>query len=138
MDLWLLLWICFWGPVHCHFWNFRKINNVLLIGINVTPKFCFAFKIPDNVTATNMYVVCTSEALLHTPSLQDNWFLQRENFHLFIHLKEIVQSIFFFLVCLLSSQCMMHFYRPALLVGNFWQYLAILGHSLNVLLIWIY
>jgi len=51
-------------------------------------------------------------------------FLQRENFHLFIHLKEIVQSIFFFLVCLFVISM-----YDALLVGNYWQFVAIFGHS---------
>ena len=33
MDLWLLLWNCFWGSAHCHFWKFCKINYVLLVNI---------------------------------------------------------------------------------------------------------
>ena len=52
-----------------------------------------------------------------------DFFLQRENFHLFIHLKEIVQSIFFFLVCLFVISM-----SDALLVGNFWHFLTIFGH----------
>ena len=34
INLQLLLWICFWGPAHCHFWKFRKINDVLFIEID--------------------------------------------------------------------------------------------------------
>ena len=37
------------------FENFVKSMTPSLLELKVTPSFCFAFKIPDNVTATNTY-----------------------------------------------------------------------------------
>ena len=37
------------------FENFVKSMTPSLLELKITPSFCFAFKIPDNVTATDMY-----------------------------------------------------------------------------------
>ena len=37
------------------FENFVKSMTPSLLELKVPPNFCFAFKIPDDVTATNMY-----------------------------------------------------------------------------------
>ena len=39
------------------FENFVKLVSPSLSELKVTPRFCFAFKIPDDVTASNMYSV---------------------------------------------------------------------------------
>ena len=39
------------------FENFVKLASPSLSELKVTPSFCFAFKIPDNVTASTEYVV---------------------------------------------------------------------------------
>ena len=38
------------------FENFVKLVSPSLWILKVTPSFCFAFKIPDDVTASNVYV----------------------------------------------------------------------------------
>ena len=38
------------------FENFVKSMTPSLLELKVTPSVCFAFKIPDDVTATNMYI----------------------------------------------------------------------------------
>ena len=37
------------------FENFVKLVSPSLSELKVTPSFCFAFKIPDDVTASNLY-----------------------------------------------------------------------------------
>ena len=41
------------------FEKFVKSMPPSLSELKVTPSFCFAFKIPDNPTATNIYDLCT-------------------------------------------------------------------------------
>ena len=38
------------------FENFVKLVSPSLSELKVTPSFCFAFKIPDNVTASTLYI----------------------------------------------------------------------------------
>ena len=42
------------------FENFVKLVSPSLLELKVLPSFCFAFKIPDNVAASNEYTVYTS------------------------------------------------------------------------------
>ena len=49
------------------FENFVKLMPPSLSELKVTSSFCFAFKIPDEVTATNLYVTenwCTTQGNL--------------------------------------------------------------------------
>ena len=51
------------GTAHAQFWNFVKSMPPSLSELKVTPSFCFAFKIPDDVAASNLnyylsYDVC--------------------------------------------------------------------------------
>ena len=39
------------------FENFVKLMLPSLLELKITPSFCFAFKIPDNVTVTRLYMV---------------------------------------------------------------------------------
>ena len=43
-----------------NFENFVKSMMPSLLELKVTPSFCFAFKIPDDVTATNKYSLTPS------------------------------------------------------------------------------
>ena len=43
--------------------------------LKVTPSFCFAFKIPDNVTASTLYMI---QAVVH--ALYDKWFQNSDLF----------------------------------------------------------
>ena len=45
------------------FENFVKLVSPSLSELKVTPNFCFAFKIPDDVTASNLYVAENSNFL---------------------------------------------------------------------------
>ena len=47
------------------FENFVKSMPRSLSELKVTPIFCFAFKIPDDVTASNNYGVHKSPQLMH-------------------------------------------------------------------------
>ena len=38
-DIWLLLWLWFWGPTYEQFWKSCKFNDVLLIGIKTYIQF---------------------------------------------------------------------------------------------------
>ena len=49
------------------FENFVKSMPPSLSEWKVTPSFCFAFKIPDDVTASNIYTVGQAEAACRTP-----------------------------------------------------------------------
>ena len=52
------------------FENFVKLVSPSLSELKVTPSFCFAFKIPDNVTASNIYRYETIEANADTHGIQ--------------------------------------------------------------------
>ena len=46
------------------FENFVKLVSPSLSELKVTPSFCFAFKIPDNPTATNTVPIYTQQTRL--------------------------------------------------------------------------
>ena len=52
------------------FENFVKLVSPSLSELKVTPSFCFAFKIPDDVTASSIYgsiLFCISNTYLNPP-----------------------------------------------------------------------
>ena len=45
------------------FEDFEKSMQPSLSESKVTPSFCFSFKIPDDLTATNKYIMYTAQIL---------------------------------------------------------------------------
>ena len=49
---WIYDYFYEFASVALHIFNFENLLKSCLSELKVTPSFCFAFKIPDNVTAT--------------------------------------------------------------------------------------
>ena len=58
---------------------FVKAMPPSLLELKVLPSFCFAFKIPDDVTASNLYLTFRSE--IHMTLLNSIFSSRHESFH---------------------------------------------------------